>query len=144
MFKVVKDIVFGCHNPDTWDLTKNKNVSIDYIIDKIKINDIITGVTYSGGEPFLQVEALIEISKRLKERYKNVSIWSYSGYKYEELIKDQKSKELLSYLDVLVDGEFILEKRDISLLYRGSSNQRLIDVQESLKTNSIKLYKIGI
>lgn len=132
----------GCHNPETWSLAINKNISIDELVDKIRINNIITGVTYSGGEPFLQVDALIELSKKLKDKYQNISIWSYSGFTFEELIKNEKYKELLNYLEVLVDGAFILEKRDISLLYRGSSNQRLIDVQKSLKTNSIQLYKI--
>ena len=94
------------------------------------------GITLSGGEPFLQPAPLVEIAKEAKNI--NLDVWSYTGFKFEELI-DRKNPlyfenvELLKYIDVLVDGRFELDKRDISLLFRGSSNQRIIDVKKSLK-----------
>lgn len=132
----------GCHNPKTWPLEGNR-ISIEELFNKIKLDNIITGITYSGGEPFLQCEALIELSKLIKSKYINTSIWTYTGYLFEDLLKQENSKELLNYIDVLIDGLFILEKRDLSLLYKGSSNQRIIDVKKSLNNNNnIQLYEV--
>ena len=126
----------GCHNPQTHSLTKGYEVDTKEIINKMASLKLQQGITLSGGEPFLQPAPLVEIEK--KEKNMNLDVWSYTGFKFEELI-DRKNPlyfenvELLKYIDVLVDGRFELDKRDISLLFRGSSNQRIIDVKKSLK-----------
>ncbi len=127
----------GCHNPQTWDTNAGKTISVNELFKKIKDSNIIQGITYSGGEPFLQAEALIKLSEMIKNKYPNYNIFAYSGYVFEDLIKNEKQKELLTYIDVLIDGPFILDKRDLSLLYRGSSNQRIIDVKKSLISNIV-------
>ena len=126
----------GCHNPQTHSLTKGYEVDTKEIINKMASLKLQQGITLSGGEPFLQPAPLVEIAKEAKNM--NLDVWSYTGFKFEELI-DRKNPlyfenvELLKYIDVLVDGRFELDKRDISLLFRGSSNQRIIDVKKSLK-----------
>ena len=122
----------GCHNPESHDVNGGYLKDIEEILKEIDENPL------SGGEPMLQVEALIELSKEIKKR--NLNIVLYSGYTYEQIINDVNKKRLLELCDMLVDGKFELEKRSLSLLYRGSSNQRLINVQESLKQNRIIEY----
>ena len=121
----------GCHNPKSHDVNGGYLKEIDE-------NPLLDGVTLSGGEPMLQVEALIELSKEIKKR--NLNIVLYSGYTYEQIISDVNKKRLLELCDMLVDGKFELEKRSLSLLYRGSSNQRLINIQKSLKQDCIIEY----
>lgn len=128
----------GCHNPESHDVNGGYLKDIEEILKEIDENPLLDGVTLSGGEPMLQVEALIELSKEIKKR--NLNIVLYSGYTYEQIINDVNKKRLLELCDMLVDGKFELEKRSLSLLYRGSSNQRLINVQESLKQNRIIEY----
>ena len=130
----------GCHNPETHDLNGGKLKSIDEIFDEVSRNPLLKGVTFSGGEPFLQVEKLIELAKNIKAI--NKDIWCYSGFSYEQLIanKAPNSLELLKLIDVLVDGKFELKQRDLTLLFRGSKNQRIIDCKKSLKKNEIVLY----
>lgn len=95
-----------------------------------------------GGEPFQQnLDILLNLVKRIKEET-NVQIWIWSGYTYEELIKKYKVKEILKYIDVLVDGRFILKEKDLNLKYRGSRNQRVIDIQKTLYKNTIISYII--
>jgi len=125
----------GCHNPESHDVNGGYLKDIEEILKEIDENPLLDGVTLSGGE---QVEALIELSKEIKKR--NLNIVLYSGYTYEQIINDVNKKRLLELCDMLVDGKFELEKRSLSLLYRGSSNQRLINVQESLKQNRIIEY----
>ena len=126
----------GCHNPESHDVNGGYLKDIEEILKEIDENPLLDGVTLSGGEPMLQVEALIELSKEIKKR--NLNIVLYSGYTYEQIINDVNKKRLLELCDMLVDGK--LEKKSLSLLYRGSSNQRLINVQESLKQNRIIEY----
>ena len=102
--------------------------SIEDLLSIIK-SDEFSNVTFSGGDPFFQAEAFTELARRIKEET-NKTIWCYTGFTYEEILKDKKMSEMLKYLDVLVDGPFILEKRDTSLLFRGSSNQRIIYLTE--------------
>lgn len=128
----------GCHNPESHDVNGGYLKDIEEILKEIDENPLLDGVTLSGGEPMLQVEALIELSKEIKKR--NLNIVLYSGYTYEQIINDVIKKRLLELCDMLVDGKFELEKRSLSLLYRGSSNQRLINVQKSLKQNRIIEY----
>ncbi len=128
----------GCHNPESHDINGGYVKEIAEILKEIDENPLLDGITLSGGEPMLQVETLIELSKEVKRR--NLNIILYSGYTYEQIIDDVNKKSLLELCDMLIDGKFELEKRSLSLLYRGSSNQRLINVQESLKQNCIIEY----
>ncbi|MBQ3422068.1 MAG: anaerobic ribonucleoside-triphosphate reductase activating protein [Romboutsia sp.] len=124
----------GCHNPQTHDYNGGELIDIFEIIEQIKNVKLQKGVTISGGEPFIQVESLIEIVKEIKNNT-NLDIWVYSGYTFEQLISNvnkNKNIEFLNYIDVLVDGKFEEDKKDINLQFRGSSNQRVIDVQKTL------------
>ncbi len=126
----------GCHNPETHDFNSGRLADVDKIFSKIIVNPLIKGVTFSGGEPFCQPEPLAYLAALLKE--KGYHVMSYSGYTFEELMEKGKSNEhiknLLSRLDVLVDGRFILAERSLELRFRGSRNQRVLDVPESLRT----------
>lgn len=104
------------------------------------VQNELTNVTLSGGDPFLQSKEVCELAKVLKNAGKN--IWCYTGYLFEELLGNPNHRSLLEQIDVLVDGRFELEKRDLSLLYKGSSNQRIIDVPRSLDEGKLQLYKI--
>ena len=127
----------NCHNPQTWDLNKGTVYSVEDIKRQIKESQLQTGLTLSGGEPFLQVEPLLEIVKVAKE--KGLNIWAYSGFTYEEILADEIKKQLLCQLDVLVDGKFIEDLKDYRLVFKGSKNQRIIDVPTSLATNTVVL-----
>ena len=113
----------GCHNPETHDFNGGYLESIDNIISKIKSNPLCFGVTISGGEPFAQKKELLELVKAIKNINKNIVI--YTGYIYEELLKknDDTINEILNSIDYLVDGPFVLSKRDLTLTFRGSQNQ---------------------
>lgn len=115
----------GCHNPESWNSSNGKEMTLEEVLLEIQSNSI-ANVTLSGGEPFIQAKEVSRLAKEIKAIGKN--IWAYSGFTYEEIInsKDRYKKELLSYCDVLVDGRFILEERDLSLLFRGSRNQEII------------------
>lgn len=140
----------GCFNAVTWDFNYGKPFTSEtkkYIIDLLK-PDYIEGLTLLGGEPFEpqnQVE-LIKLLKEVRNVYGNTkNIWCYSGYTYEELTTESRAKiditqDMLKQIDVLVDGEFKLEQKDITLKFRGSKNQRIIDVKQSLEQNKIVLY----
>lgn len=130
----------GCHNAHTHDCNQGKLKAIDEIIEEVRHNPLIKGVTLSGGEPFLQAEPLAELAKSVKAVGKDV--WVYSGFTYEKLLDGEidGAKQLLSECDVLVDGKFELEKRDLTLRFRGSSNQRVIDVKSSLEEGKPVIY----
>jgi anaerobic ribonucleoside-triphosphate reductase activating protein len=100
----------------------------------MKQNELLDGITLSGGEPFEQVDELLPLLKLITPEY---NVWSYSGYIYEDLIQDTNKKKLLQYIDYLIDGPYIEDLRDLTLQFRGSSNQRIINVQESLKQQKI-------
>ncbi|MGX8833384.1 anaerobic ribonucleoside-triphosphate reductase activating protein [Amedibacillus sp. YH-ame6] len=125
----------NCHNQQTWDAFGGEVYDVDELVEQIQEVNLQTGITFSGGEPFLQAENLLPLANATKE--KNYSIWAYSGFLFEELVMDAQKKELLSNLDVLVDGKFIEELKDYRLVFKGSKNQRIIDVQESLKRNEV-------
>ncbi|BCN32000.1 anaerobic ribonucleoside-triphosphate reductase activating protein [Anaeromicropila herbilytica] len=120
----------GCQNPHTHALEGGYEIDIDEIIEKLKANPLLDGVTISGGEPFLQPEACSELARRVKEL--NLSVITYTGFTFENLIKNEASQQLLRETDVLVDGPFVETKKSLALLFRGSKNQRLIDVKRSL------------
>lgn len=123
----------GCHNPQTHDLQGGKLESIDRIIDKLRGNSLIQGVTISGGEPFLQPLALALLINKIVLFNPTLSIMVYTGFLWEELIREPLDQGIFQQMDYLVDGPYMEELRGLDLLYRGSSNQRMIDVQKSLK-----------
>ena len=132
----------GCHNPQSWDIANGKWMSIDEILDIIKA-DSISNVSFSGGDPFFQVEAFTELARRIKsETTKN--IWCWTGFTIEQIRADERLSMLLPYIDTLVDGPFILEQRDTTLLFRGSPNQRIIHltpVEEDICPGAVELVK---
>ena len=128
----------GCHNPESWDIKHGQRVSTDQILDTI-LADPFADVTFSGGDPMFQPEGFAQLAHDIKQRSRK-NIWCYTGYTYENLLHNPKQAQLLKYIDVLVDGKFKEELRDEELCFRGSSNQRLIDVQASLKRNETVLY----
>lgn len=125
-----------CHNPHTWDARGGKEMSIDEILEVIERNKL--PVTFSGGDPIKQYEALAILAEALKERRYNV--WCYTGFTYEQLLSTSKYDRLLKAIDVLVDGPFVNDLRDTSLLFRGSSNQRLIDIPSTMNAGKIMLW----
>ncbi len=120
----------GCHNPQTHDIHGGILVAQADVIKEIEQARLQTGLTLSGGEPFLQAKPLIPIVKAAKKRGWN--IWAYSGFTIEELMAHPEQKSLLECIDVLVDGKFIKAQKDYRLKFKGSKNQRIIDVQASL------------
>ncbi len=132
----------GCQNPQTWDFNGGGLVPIDMVLEAIDELEYQDGITFSGGDPMYQPEACNKIAKYCKD--KGYNIWVYTGFTYEEIIKMSKKKkiynEFLKYIDVLVDGKFILKQKNLNLLFRGSSNQRLIDIPKTLKNNEIVLF----
>ncbi len=128
----------GCQNPQTHDFGGGRLVDTDELFRECIEDPLNTGVTFSGGEPFCQAEPLCELAERFRER--GLSVWSFSGWTFEELLekseREESVKRLLERLDVLVDGKFLEEQKSLSLQFRGSSNQRLIDVPASLKAGA--------
>ena len=120
----------GCHNPDTHDINKGKILDVKDVYNDIITTRYIDGVTISGGDPFFQPEALRELLKMLKEQ--GLSIWCYSGWRFEDLLLNEKQAKALKYVDVLVDGKFEEDKKSKECMFRGSTNQRIIDVQATL------------
>lgn len=131
----------GCHNPQTHDFNGGGLIPIDLVLDEIDKLEYQKGLTFSGGDPMYQPEACSIIAAYAKS--KGLDIWTYTGFTFEELLKlsekNSAYRDFLNNIDVLVDGEFILEQRDLNLLFRGSRNQRLIDVQKSLEKGSVVL-----
>lgn len=130
----------GCHNPQTWSFDNGKEFTdkeLQYILDNIDKNNVNRNLSLLGGEPLCppNVEGILNLCKKFKEKYPNKIIYLWTGYTVEEF--DDIQKEVLKYIDILIDGRFILELRDLRLKFKGSSNQRVIDVKESLKQNKI-------
>ena len=134
----------GCFNPETWDYDGGK-LFTDKTFDKIiEISDkpYIKRLSVLGGEP-LSDKNIIDMYSFLesyKKIFPNKEIWLYSGYKFEEIKSNSNKNRILQYIDILIDGQFVEELKDLSLYYRGSSNQRVIDVNESLQQNKIIEY----
>ncbi len=125
----------GCHNPETHSFDGGKLVEVEEI--KKEISGLLgqDGITISGGEPFSQIEPCLEIAKFAKSL--NLNVWCYTGYTFEELLKMPKAIEFLKYVDVLIDGKFMMSEKSLSLKFRGSRNQRIINVKRSLREKKV-------
>lgn len=128
----------GCHNPQSWAFDGGREMTTEQIM-KIIEADPYANVTFSGGDPMYQASGFTELAREIHKRT-NKDIWCYTGFTFESLINPEQ-RELLELLDVLVDGPFIEKLRDTDLLFRGSSNQRLIDVQASLYKGKVVLWQ---
>jgi len=129
----------GCHNQETWKGDIGRLLDKEYmdeIVEEINNNSMLDGITLSGGDPFFRPIELLEFLKEIKSKT-NKNIWSYTGYTYESLLENSIMRECLDYIDVLVDGKFEQINYDPNLYFRGSSNQRIIDVKESLNNKKI-------
>ncbi len=135
----------GCHNPETWEFGTGRDVTLDEIIEKIKQDPLLDGVTYSGGEPFTQAKALCELTDRIRAEFPKLTVMSYTGFTLEQLLERGNAEncftELLKRLDYLVDGPFILAQKSYELKFKGSANQRFLDVQRTLKEGKPVLYQ---
>lgn len=128
----------GCHNPHTWDFGAGTEMTLGEILDRIDSNDM--DVTFSGGDPMYSAGRLLPLARAVRERGRG--LWIYTGFTWEELRNlGGEAMELATLADVLVDGRFVAALRDTGLLFRGSSNQRLIDVAATLRSGSVILYK---
>lgn len=143
----------GCHNPQAWNFDYGREFTekdIDYIIDLMD-NDYISGLSILGGEPLELVnqKGLVPLVNKVKEKFPNKDIWCYTGYDFEKdvlgnmLPKFEFTKDFFKKIDIVVDGQFVEEKKLTDLKFRGSYNQRKIDVQKSLETNSLVTMKFG-
>ena len=124
----------GCHNPQTHDFAGGKEVTVDTLLADITKNPFVKAVTLSGGEPFCQPAALAQLAAPLKE--KGYHLMCYIGYTFEQLLQNEDARPLLEQLDLLVDGPFVLDRKNIELKFRGSDNQRVLDVPASLAANA--------
>ena len=134
----------GCHNPEAHDFSAGKVFDVEAqnkIIRYICETRMIAGITLSGGDPMYSAEAIASFVKSLKEACPRKTVWVYSGFTYEEIVRNFHMRRLLELCDVLVDGPFIEAERDATLAFRGSANQRIIDVKESLRDGKAVLYK---
>lgn len=127
----------GCHNPQSWDIKNGRMMSTQDIM-RIIMADPFANVTFSGGDPMFQPEGFTELAEAIR-RESDKTIWCYTGYLFENLLKNPKQRRLLELLDVLVDSPFVEKLRDPDLPFRGSSNQRIIDVQRSLREGHVVL-----
>ena len=134
----------GCHNPETHDFKGGYDCDIDKIVEEILKNPLLDGVTFTGGDPMFQTEGFYLLAKKIKEKRNDLNILIYTGYTYEELLEiskeDEYAEKLLELTDYLIDGRFVLAERDLSLLFRGNSNQRFIDMNKTRKRGAIVLY----
>lgn len=126
----------GCHNPESWAFEGGQEMTVEAVLEAVKRNPLCRGVTLSGGEPFCQAEELSRLAALLKAEGYEVA--SYTGYTWEELMSGEVpfARELLSQLDVLVDGRFVLAERTLELRFRGSKNQRVLNVPASLAADA--------
>ncbi|MBR1499128.1 MAG: anaerobic ribonucleoside-triphosphate reductase activating protein [Bacteroidaceae bacterium] len=129
----------GCHNQQTWAFGSGTDRSTDDLLQEI-LADPFADVTFTGGDPLFQAEGFAELAARIKAK-SDKTIWCYTGFRYEELLHDTAAQQLLQYVDVLVDGRFVQEQRDEDLLFRGSSNQRLVDVPRSREEGHVVLWQ---
>lgn len=132
----------GCHNPQSWDINSGHNMTTDEIMKVIEA-DPYANVTFSGGDPMFQPEGFTELAKAIHQRT-DKNIWCFTGFTFEALEKNPRQQQLLKEIDVLVDGPYIQSLRDPDLMFRGSSNQRIINVRDSLKKGSVVLHQLDV
>ena len=136
----------GCHNPETHDFDGGYDCSVDRIVEEVLKDPILDGVTLSGGDPVFQATGFAELTEKLKGHGINVLL--YTGFTYEELLErakeDPDTERLFSQIDYLIDGRFVQEERDLTLLFRGSRNQRFIDMNQTRKQGKIVLYEESV
>lgn len=129
----------GCHNPHTHPFEGGTLIDIDEILKQLKNNPLLDGITLSGGDPFEQAEALGELAQRVKNL--GLNVMTYTGYTFEYLLLNRYKVEgwdkLISFTDTLVDGRFEIAKKNLLLKFKGSENQRIIDIKQSIASNSI-------
>lgn len=133
----------GCHNPETHSIDGGALIDLEEVFEAIDALEGQTGITFSGGDPFMQPKECSVIAKYAKD--KGYNIWCYTGFKFEDLLKLSKNKpeimDFLADIDILVDGKFDITKKSYNVVFAGSSNQRIIDVKKSLQTNEVVLEK---
>ena len=121
----------GCHNPETWEFGCGTLIPVEAVVEIVQSNPLCRGVTFSGGEPFAQAAEFAQLAALLKE--KGYEVASYSGYTFEQLLNGtEDQKLLLGTIDILIDGPFIQSQKSLELVFRGSRNQRILDVRKSL------------
>ena len=136
----------GCHNKEAQDFNYGKEFDEQEILDRIKENSILKGITISGGEPLCKenIPTVLKFIKDVKQIRPDFNVWCYSGYTLEQLIdrNDETTTECLNEIDVLVDGQFVQAKKEPGLKFKGSSNQRIIDLKPTLQTHKFIEYKV--
>lgn len=127
----------GCHNPETHDFKGGFEIELEALMQQMKDRFYLDGITFSGGDPMEQAASCTILAQFAHQL--GWDVWCYSGYTFEQLVdkKDKEIDDFLKEIDVLVDGPFILEQKSLDILFRGSANQRLIDVQKTLKNKTI-------
>ena len=129
----------GCHNPETHSFTGGYEMDIDDVLKTIDELEYQDGITLSGGDPFFQIKPCLEIAKYAKS--KGLNVWAYTGFTFDKLLEMKENNpdlaEFLKYIDILIDGKFELRKRSLACKFRGSTNQRIIDVAKSLEKNTV-------
>lgn len=129
----------GCHNEKLLEPTGGREVTVEEAVQEIKaqISPITQGITLSGGDPLLQPEAAYHLANQLKQELPHLDLWLYTGYTYDQV----KELPVLELVDVLVDGPFLLEQKDLALVFRGSANQRLINVKKTRESGQVVLWE---
>lgn len=126
-----------CHNPQSWDINNGTMTSTEDLLKEI-MSDPFANVTFSGGDPMFQAEGFAELARAIRKE-SSKDIWCFTGYKYENLLKNPAQRALLEQIDVLVDGPFIEEQKDITLKFKGSANQRVIDMEKTRATGEVSI-----
>lgn len=137
----------GCFNRDTWDCDYGNEFTEKEekeIFDYIEKYNFIKGISLLGGDPtyYKNIEPLLEFLKKFKQKFPQKTIWIWSGFTWEQILQDKKKFELIKMCDILIDGKFILEQKDLNLKWRGSSNQRVIDIKKTILEEKIVHYVI--
>ena len=131
----------GCHNPQSWDFSGGRAMTTEEIM-RVIVADPYANVTFSGGDPMYQPEGFAELARAIHERTEK-DIWCYTGFTFEQLLGNPRQRALLEQIDVLVDGPFVKALRNDELIFRGSSNQRIIDVPRSLEEGRAVLLSLN-
>jgi len=133
----------GCFNPHTWNFTHGEDFTPEMqkqIVEDIQGNPLLQGVTLCGGDPFFSSNECVPFILKLRKALPNMDLWAYTGFTYEELLEDEDKKSLLLLCDVIIDGRFMEHLKDTTLQYRGSLNQRIINVKKSIGSKDIVLW----